>query len=374
MRAERTILGPIEPWLRAIGLVIWAFCGVSRFDGAPQAWVVPWLLYGVAMVAAGFRVRLPRRAVIAILAAQSLSVLALPRLGLPGFEGMLLSFVVVQLPTVVSMRTAIIWALLHIPPLVPLTWPFNNARQMVEMIGAYSSFSTFALLVHWVRQQERRARTALARSNASLLATRAMLVEGSQQTERLRISRELHDSLGHHLTALNLQLDLARRLASGKSAEALERAKAVASESLAEVRKVVASMQTREDVDVVAALKALAGGLPSPHITITAPESLALESGEANHALFRCVQEAITNAVKHSAAKNVWVELSQHDGRVDATVRDDGEGVSEVTPGRGLTGMRERIAQLGGEVQFESAPGRGFQVRLQLQPRTTAAG
>src|SRR5205085_1739354 len=140
---------------------------------------------------------------------------------------------------------------------------------------AYSAFSAFALLIHWTRMQERRARAELAKSNASLLATRAMLVEGSRQTERLRISRELHDSLGHHLTALGLQLELAQRQSNGKVGESLARARSIAQESLSEVRNVVSTMQAERGIDLVAALKALAGGVPAPRITIRGPEVIA---------------------------------------------------------------------------------------------------
>src|SRR5258708_35649791 len=124
-------------------------------------------------------------------------------------------------------------------------------------MGACAGFVAFALVAHWLHMQERRARSELAKSNAALLAARAMLVEGSRQAERLRISRELHDSLGHHLTALGLQLDLAQRSADSK--EPLGRAKKIGGDSLAAVRKVGGGMQARSGIDLGAALKALAG-------------------------------------------------------------------------------------------------------------------
>ena len=365
MTEERAILGPIEPLLRGIVLVIWAFIGLSRFDGSPKLWVLPWLLYAAGVLLSAARDRFPKGFNVAVLAMQTLSVLALPRTGLVGFEGMFLSFVVVQLPTVVSMRTAVIWAIAHIPLLFPLVLEFNNARQQTELFGAYSGFSTFALLVHYVRIREQRARAELARSNASLLATRALVVEGSQQAERLRISRELHDSLGHHLVALGLQLDLAQRQATGPAAEALTRAKDVAKASLAEVRKVVTEMQTEAGVDVIAALKALSAGVPSPRIVIEAPETLAIADGETSHAVFRCVQEAITNAVKHASAQHVWVTLGRTGGELDITVKDDGVGAPALKQGRGLEGITARVEAIGGEAKFESA-GRGFTVRLKV--------
>jgi signal transduction histidine kinase len=363
---ERASLGRIEPWLRAIALAIWAFPGISRFEGV-QPWLAPWLAYGAAVALSTAHERLPRGLNVALLAVQTVSVLLLPRLGLVGFEGLLLSLVVVQVPLVLPLRAAVLWMLVQLPLALADVWSINTTRALFEISGAYSTFCAFALLIYWVRIQERKARAELAQSNASLLATRAMLVEGSRQAERLRISRELHDSLGHHLTALGLQLDVAQRQLPAN--DALSRARSVARESLSEVRKVVSTMQREEGVDLVPALKALASGIPAPKITIQGPDTLTLADSETSHALFRCVQEAITNSVKHASAKNVWVEIDRKAEGVQISVRDDGAGVSKVTHGNGLTGVSARIAQVGGSARFDSTPGQGFAVHLQLPMR-----
>ncbi|MBL8950672.1 MAG: sensor histidine kinase [Myxococcaceae bacterium] len=365
MKDERAILGPIEPFLRGLALVVWAFVGLSRLEGdGPKLWLAPWLVYAAGMLLGAARSRLPHPVNVGVLLAQSASVLALPVTGFVGFEGMLLSFVVVQLPAVISLRAAVVWAALHVPLLLPFVWSHNSARQLIEICGAYAGFSTFALLVHYVRLREQVARAALAKSNASLLATRAMLVEGSRQAERLRISRELHDSLGHHLTALNLHLDLAARQTSGPAAEALQRAKTISQQSLAEVRKVVSEMQAEGGVDLLPSLRALAAGVPAPKVHIEAPDTLSLADAATSHTVFRCVQEAITNALKHSAARNVWVKLALVGPRLEVTVRDDGAGAAKLVKGRGLDGISARVAELGGEAHFES--GAGFTVVLKV--------
>jgi signal transduction histidine kinase len=356
----RADLGRAEPWLRGIGLLIWAFCGLSRVDGL-QPWLVPWSLYGLSLLALAWRARFPFALTVALLALQSVCALVLPPMGVFGFEGLFACIVVIQLPLTLSLRATVIWAVAHVPALVAGNWHINNLRQHMEECGAYSTFCAFALAAYWLRLQEQRARAELARSNASLLATRAVLVEGTMQAERLRISRELHDSLGHHLTALSLHLDLAQRQLDGKPAESVTQAKAIAKESLAEVRKVVSTMQHEQGIDLVAALKALAGGIPAPRITIRAPDAV-----QTPHAVFRCVQEAITNAIRHGAAKNIWVDVSPSPEQLQITVRDDGAGVVSVTKGRGLTGMSERATQLGGSARFESSPGQGFAVHLQV--------
>ena len=362
--ADRARLGRTEPWLRVIGLLIWAFIGLTRLE--PKPWVIPWLIYAAAFLALGLHSRFPQWLKVALLATQSAAVLALPRFGLSGFEGLLLSIVVTQVPIVLSLRHAISWAVGQVPPMMIAVYPYNNFRQLMEILGAYSAFTLFALLVYRLHLQELRARTELASTNAALLSTRAMLVEASRQTERLRISRELHDSLGHHLTALSLQLELAQRIGAGPAVEPVNRAREISRASLAEVRKVVGEMQSPQSLDLVAALKALAGGIPEPKISIQAPERLAIDDAEAGHVLFRCIQEAITNSVKHASAQQIWVEIHQTPSLVEVTIRADGQGIGQLKRGNGLEGMQARVAQVKGKVAFDSAPGRGFTVRLEV--------
>jgi signal transduction histidine kinase len=364
---ERASLGRTEPWLRGVGLAIWLFVGLSRLShGGAPAWLGPWLAYGGAMVALGFHARLPAAVAIALLVAESACALALPRAGLAGYEGLLLSIVVAQAPTILPLRRALVWAAAQLPLLVAVVWASKRPAEIAEIVGAYGAFSSFALFVYHLHAQERRARAELARSNAALLSTRALLVESSLQAERLRISRELHDSLGHHLTALNVQLELATRLAEGAATKPVESARAISKESLAEVRRVVEATRSNAGADLVPSLRALAAAIPAPVITIDAPDDLGVESGAAGHAVFRCVQEAITNSVKHASARHVRVELSRDGNGLEVRVQDDGAGASHVTPGRGLEGIRERIEQLGGRVSFEPRPGRGFAIRLRI--------
>ena len=371
--SRRADLGRMEPWLRALGLFIWMFIGLSRLAPDPAAsgghhatpaWVLPWLVYGVAMVGAGWHRRLPSWARVALLLTQSAAVILFTGRGLRGFEGLLLSIVAVQVPTVLPLTWAVHWTLAQIPVLLAIVFPFKSATEMMEIVGAYSAFSAFALLVYWLHQQESKARWALARAHADLLATRALVLDGARQSERLRISRELHDSLGHNLIAVSLQLELAEQLDSGSAATPISQAKRIAHEAMAEVRRVVAVMQHREALDLIATLKILAAGIPSPRIHIDGDQAAPITDRESSHALFRCAQEAITNSLKHAGAHNIWVVVDQCTEHITVRIRDDGQGVSTLRTGAGLGGIRARIAQLGGRVAFESAAGVGFTVQV----------
>jgi signal transduction histidine kinase len=362
---ERANLGRIEPWLRAVGLATWAFVGISRGSWSHPTWLVPWLVYGIALVVAALRARLPDVINFGLLLVQSAAALVLPSFGFAGFEGLLLSIVVAQVPTVLCFPASVAWAVAQIPLLLVVVFREKGLVEQMDILGAYSAFCAFALLVYWIHLQERRARAELARSHASLLATRALLVESSLQAERLRISRELHDSLGHHLTALSVQLELATRLTEGAAAKPVELARAISKESLAEVRRVVDASRS-SGVDLLPALRALAAAIPTPVITIDAPDDLAALSGAVTHAIFRSVQEAITNSVKHASARHVRVELSRDGSELEVRVQDDGVGARSVSPGNGLENIRERVEQLGGGARFEPRPGRGFAMRLRV--------
>jgi signal transduction histidine kinase len=371
-----TDLGRAELLLRVVGASIWAFLGVSRWlphlhDGRP-AWVLPWIAYGACYFVASLHRRTPRLVAVAGLAAQTAAVVLMPSFGFGGFEGLLLSIVVAQLPTVVSLRASLAWAAVQIPLLVAIVWPALGSRQVIEAVGAYSTFCTFALLLYRKHRQELLARRGLATANAELLAMRALLLARARETERLRISRELHDSLGHQLTALRIQLELAGKLANGESAEALRCARAVSQEAIDELRRAVGALRASEPIDVTASLRGLAAAIPSPRIHFAeGPRPLEAREPAVAHAIVRCTEEAVTNAVKHAAASNVWIETRREHDRLELRVADDGRGAESVTAGAGLTGMRERVDELGGTVDLRTSPGAGFEVRI-VVPLPTA--
>src|ERR1700752_3329834 len=97
---ERAARGRVEPWLRAVAFAIWAFVGISHFSGALPNWLLPWLVFGGAQGAGSLRAQLPDAVNLAVLLVQSVAALVLPSFGLAGFEGLLLSVVVAQVPTV----------------------------------------------------------------------------------------------------------------------------------------------------------------------------------------------------------------------------------------------------------------------------------
>ncbi len=230
---------------------------------------------------------------------------------------------------------------------------------------AYGGFQVFALTTSLALITERSLRQRLALANAELRGARALLESTSRQGERLRIARELHDLVGHHLTALALQLEVADHVVEGRAREPVERARAIARLLLADVRDVVSDLRERE-LDLSALVRAVVADLPGPRIVLDLPDALEVEDAERAHAVLRLVQEALTNAVRHGDAEHVWIALRRDGDAVHVEARDDGRGVAVIRPGNGLRGMRERLGSVGGVVELTSAPGRGFTVSARL--------
>jgi signal transduction histidine kinase len=211
-------------------------------------------------------------------------------------------------------------------------------------------------------RSEREARQDLARANAELVATQSLLAENSRIAERLRISRDLHDTLGHHLTALSLQLDVASRLSSGQAAEHVREAHAITRLLLGDVRSVVSEMRETSRLNMADAIRALAAGGGALQIHFDLPGALEIDDPDQAHALLRCVQEIITNASRHGGAENLWIRIERRADGIDLHARDDGRGAAHVTWGNGLKGMRERFEEFSGRIEVTAAAGRGFEV------------
>lgn len=211
----------------------------------------------------------------------------------------------------------------------------------------------------WLARQEHAGRMALAAANAELRATQSLLTDTVRTSERLRIARDLHDAVGHHLTALHLHLDLATRQSDGRPLAALRTSRDLAQALLAQVREVVSAERGATGVDLRRALALLCAGIPTPVIALEMAGSAEACPPAAAHTLLCCVQEAITNAVRHAHATRLWIDIRCDDLGIAARIVDDGRGSGGAPEGNGLTGMRERLAAHGGTLRTGPAPGQG---------------
>jgi len=197
-------------------------------------------------------------------------------------------------------------------------------------------------------------------------AARHLVEENSRLAERVRIARELHDTVGNRLTALSLNLEAAARLAQGSAVEPVSAAQSLVKLALRDVRGVVEELRECDRIDLGQALKTLASEMPHPRVHLTAPDTICRDDAEGALTLLRCTQEILTNAARHAGAENVWIDLMRANGVIELRARDDGRGASEVHPGNGLRGMRERLERCGGRLELSTRPGEGFEVRAVL--------
>ena len=141
---------------------------------------------------------------------------------------------------------------------------------------------------------------------------------------------------------------------------------------LSDVREVVSDMRQGDRVDLREAIRELASGVPEPTIHLDIPDELSLTDPKRAQILLRCAQEVITNAVRHAQAHNLWIRLAADDEGLRLEARDDGRGAIELLPGNGLTGMRERIKELGGRLEIMTRPDAGFRINAWMPPETPA--
>ena len=300
---------------------------------------------------------------LASLTVQTAAALVMIYLVCTGYEGALLVIVALQLGWLLPLPKALAWALAQSVLMGWIIAAREHPRAALSLLTAYLGFEALALFSAHFAASEFRARTDLSRANAELRAAQQLLVDSSRMAERQRISRELHDVMGHHLTALSLNLEVASHVAADRALDHIRSAQSLTKLLLRDVRGVVRSMRDEGAVDIARAMRALVEGVPGPQIHLLISDDLEIDDPLRAHTLVRCAQEIITNTVKHAGADNLWIEFTKTAEGVRISARDDGRGVRQIRPGFGLTGMRERLEELGGRLQVESELDRGFRVQ-----------
>lgn len=249
-------------------------------------------------------------------------------------------------------------------------WHGVAAFDLLFSTFLYAVLQVLYLFTTWAGQREQAANEQLAVAHAELRSATALLAESSQSRERLRIARELHDVLGHKLSALALRLETASHRVTGQASDDVEQARLLAKGLLTDVRSAVGELRSRPP-ELRAALETVVGDLPHPRGHLTVADDVVLDEQRIT-ALIRCGQEIVTNAIRHSDADNLWLDVrSRSDGGVVLYARDDGAGTSTLRLGHGLTGLTERVEELGGAVTFDGRD--GFAVELELPPAAMPA-
>jgi signal transduction histidine kinase len=235
----------------------------------------------------------------------------------------------------------------------------NPLRIITGYIASYVGNCIFVLLLGgiWVEEQKSRQKAERLTQQVETLAV---------DLERNRIARDIHDTLGHSLTSLDVQIELAQRLQATEPARAqksIDLAKKLSSQALDNVRQALGTMQ-RSNFDLKEAIVALGEqNLPFQMIIDVQFPKLSLQS---SYQLYCIVQESLTNIQKHAQASKVSIEGSIVSGGTILKICDNGRGfnIYRSHAGFGLRNMKERVQCLGGDFNLDSEVGRGTEIKI----------
>ena len=248
------------------------------------------------------------------------------------------------------------------------------------VLFAIAAFASSLLQANRARREAQQLLSDLQAAHRQLQEFAAQVEELAVAQERNRLSRDLHDTLGHRLTVSIVQLEGAERLIAASPERASQMVNSVRqqlNEGLSEVRRTVGMLRTpvATDLSLPKALHELAIDFEKATqlpIRVTVPDSLPPLPEAHRLAVYRAAQEALTNIQRHAQASEASLTMDLSAEALTLRVRDNGIGLPDEADqkGFGLRGMRERIMQLGGSVELRSAKTDGTTVLIQL-PNTT---
>ncbi|HWR95458.1 MAG TPA: sensor histidine kinase [Arenimonas sp.] len=370
--------------LRYAGLFTWIMVGIPLIYAWHQGlaengllsrsmlgWVLSFLAFGILYILVAGKLSVYRRGWRdgLYLLFLTISAVAVSYYSSTGLGSVLLMVIAGILPWILPVSFGLVWLVISHLTVIPVfifgPMDLTGWEALMQSL-LYAGFSTFVFVTGYVAKLQASAREEQRRLNAELRATRTLLAESSRVGERLRISREVHDLLGHHLTALSLNLEVAGHLTEGLAQEHVKQSHSLAKLLLADVREAVSEMRHGGSIDIAATIEPLLQSVPNLHIAFKADKALRLDDASLAQVVLRCVQELITNTIKHAGAKNLELTLQKLDNLLILKSQDDGVGVNLSKLGNGLQGMKERVSAMNGQMVIQTAPGHGFSVTITL--------
>jgi signal transduction histidine kinase len=355
-----TLRRAIDVWFAiaalSVGCFAWMFLWITRPGQRPTRLVV------AALVAqAGLGLFVSRDFL--VLTSMELPFLFSARAGAIWLAIQETLFCVTSLSVAASMASAT--TIEKTSQIVHLSWSGIMLLQILSTLTGVG-WHAFAFCAGFLATSEQRGRIRLVSANAELHATQHLLAEGVRTAERLRIARDLHDAMGHHLMALSLHLEIAARAVAGHGQQAIAVAKEVSQRLTEELRETVGMMRKDQPIDLRGTLDTLCAGIPAPPVWLIYDDDVRISDVAQASLIFHSVQEGLSNAVRHAAAREIIVQVNKDRQGIVVIVRDDGCGGAGLTPGNGLTGMRERVAMAGGRLDIVTSHGQGMALRLWL--------
>jgi len=233
------------------------------------------------------------------------------------------------------------------------------------VIIIYGTFNILALLAHFHLVEEQSSKDQTVQLYRELKATQSLLKATTERNERIRIARDLHDSLGHQLTALSLQLEVASHIEADAKDLHLEQAKKISKSLLSDIRETVSDIRRKDDRELAVALRALTTAIPNLEVILTINLDESCVDSTQIEVIFRSVQEALTNVAKHSKADKCYIDLDNDACFIHVSIIDNGRKIDALNAGNGLKGMAERIKEINGSLIYLSCDS-GFDIQIKL--------
>lgn len=219
----------------------------------------------------------------------------------------------------------------------------------------------FAITSSLARVHEKELKLQLAEQNAELTAARAALAQKSQMEERLRIAGDLHDSIGHQLTALRLQLEALFQLAPAELKPPIAASQQLSSELLENIRSIVKRMSSQTDLGISDLIKQL--DADSPGVNISLISAVPEISSPLAQQLEFCIKEGLSNAIRHGKATEIQVSFDDQRMLID----DNGIGAdADAELGFGLNNLLNRLALFSPQVKLRARQPNGCCLEIEL--------
>lgn len=269
--------------------------------------------------------------------------------------------------------------------LLEISYSSDNVLDGILFNGI--SFMIFTLLGIYLKEEESKKRKAqnhydrlriseeeLEKANKELEMYSNTVEELTLLRERTRVSRELHDSVGHYLSTLCIQLKAIKTLISNKPEMAekmIESNIKYTEDTLENVRRTVRELkpvefEAYEGIFTIEEMIKNFSKLTGINVKLILSKEKWKLTSEQSHNLYRIIQESLSNSLRHGKAKNVSISIQFLKGKLYTQIKDDGKGCSDLNPSFGLKGIKERISSMKGTIEFYTELEKGFEVTITL--------
>lgn len=301
---------------------------------------------------------------IILVALQFMTIIALYFLLPYNFVAILMVLWAAQLPYFMALDKAIAASpLIALPHFFVYQFYWQDSFAWLSAV-LFWTFIIFSMTMMGTQLREARARENEQRINRELRATQALLTEAGKQTERTRIARNIHDLLGHHLTALTINLQVAERKSDGEVQSLITKSRSIAQLLLADVREAVSEIRASDVMDIAPAIAALNVTIPAKTVQIDYPSPLQINDIYVAEAILALIQESLTNFMRHSSGDKYHARVNTAGSSISIEITDNGQVKHDIIEGNGMKGLFERVNLAGGHLELLPPPAFGLKAEF----------